>query len=94
MECFWLASSSEMYIIAYKVFDMATKSINIPSLVKGLREDLDLTQEQFAREIGVTFATVNSWENNKRHPQPFLLRRLLDMKEERKKSSRKGKSPE
>jgi putative transcriptional regulator len=54
-------------------------AINIPVLVKNLRERLRLTQEQFAHEVGVTFSTVNQWENGHRRPQPFLLRRLLEM---------------
>ena len=54
-------------------------AINIPSLVKGLRQRLGLTQEQFAHAVGVTFSTVNQWENGRRRPQPFLLRRLLEM---------------
>jgi len=52
------------------------------SLVKELRRRLGLTQEQFAQKIGVTYSTVNNWENGKRTPQPFLLRRLKEMKEE------------
>jgi putative transcriptional regulator len=52
---------------------------DIPALVKGLRERLGLTQEQFAHEVGVTFSTVNQWENGRRRPQPFLLKRLLEM---------------
>lgn len=42
---------------------------------------MGLTQEQFAREVGVTFSTVNLWENGHRRPQPYLLKRLLEMKE-------------
>jgi transcriptional regulator with XRE-family HTH domain len=51
----------------------------IPALVKSLRQRLGLTQEQLAREVGVTFGTVNQWENGHRRPQPFLLRRLVEM---------------
>jgi transcriptional regulator with XRE-family HTH domain len=40
---------------------------------------LGLTQEQFAHEVGVTFSTVNQWENGRRRPQPFLVKRLLEM---------------
>ena len=54
-------------------------NISVPALVKGLRERLGLTQEQFAHEVGVTFSTVNQWENGRRRPQPFLLKRLLEM---------------
>ena len=52
------------------------------ALVRELRRLLDLTQEQFAQKVGVTYSTVNHWENGKRMPQPFLLRRLLEIKEE------------
>lgn len=55
---------------------------NIPSLIKDLRARLHLTQEQFAQKVGVTYSSVNHWENGKRIPQPFLVRRLLELKEE------------
>lgn len=55
---------------------------DIPALIKELRERLHLTQEQFAQRVGVTYSTVNHWENGKRTPQPFLVRRLLEMKAE------------
>jgi predicted nucleotidyltransferase/DNA-binding XRE family transcriptional regulator len=53
---------------------------DIPALVRELRRRLDLTQEQFARHVGVTCSTVNTWENGRRAPQPFLVARLLDLK--------------
>lgn len=67
---------------------MAT--IDIPALVKGLRERLGLTQEQFAHKVGVTFSTVNQWENGRRRPQPFLLKRLLEMEAASRKNSAVG----
>ncbi|MCL6547189.1 MAG: helix-turn-helix transcriptional regulator [Bryobacteraceae bacterium] len=54
----------------------------VPALVKELRRRLDLTQEQFAQRVGVTYSTVNHWENGKRVPLPFLVKRLVEMKEE------------
>ncbi|MBI4027457.1 MAG: helix-turn-helix transcriptional regulator [Verrucomicrobia bacterium] len=56
--------------------------IDIPKLIKELRERLGLTQEQFAQKVGVTFSSVNHWENGKRTPQPFLVRHLVEMKDE------------
>ena len=41
------------------------KDKNIPKIVKKLRIELGLTQEQFAAKIGVTFSTVNRWENRR-----------------------------
>ena len=53
-----------------------------PRLVKALRDKRGLTQEQFVREIGVSFSTINVWENGHRHPQPYVSKRLLEMAEE------------
>lgn len=44
--------------------------------VKKLRGAADLTQEQFAALLGVTFSTVNRWENDKSTPN-LIARRLL-----------------
>jgi transcriptional regulator with XRE-family HTH domain len=63
---------------------------DIPALVKDLRQRLELTQEQFAQKVGVTYSTVNHWENGKRVPLPFLLRRLLDLKEELQRPEHKS----
>lgn len=57
-----------------------TSKLAISSLVKKIRKNRKLTQEQFAREVGVSFATINSWENGRRRPQPYLLNRLLELK--------------
>ena len=37
-------------------------------LIKEIRRQLDLSQEDLARELGVSFATVNRWENKKSTP--------------------------
>ena len=57
----------------------------IATLVKGLRRRLGLTQEQFAHEVGVTYSSVNHWENAKRVPQPFLIKQLMQMQHDLRK---------
>jgi len=52
---------------------------DVPSLVRGIRVARGLTQEALAREVGVTFSTVNSWENGRHRPIPALVARLLDI---------------
>ncbi len=47
---------------------MAIDEQNLPALVKEVRRQLALTQEDLARELGVSFATVNRWENGKSKP--------------------------
>lgn len=69
---------------------MVKNNIDVPNLVKKIRGIKGLTQEEFARELGVTFATVNSWENDKRFPQPFLLKRLLELENECRKNPKTG----
>jgi len=58
------------------------KNKDISKLIKELRNKLDLTQEQFAQKVGVTFATINNWERGTRTPHPFLFQKLLEMAEE------------
>lgn len=52
---------------------------DIPALVKGIRSTRGITQEELAREVGVSFSTVNGWENGKHRPIPALVNRLLDL---------------
>ena len=44
--------------------------------VREIRLALGLTQEQFAVKLGVTFPTVNRWENLKTSPSPLALQKL------------------
>ena len=50
-----------------------------PSRVKSVRERLDLTQVQLAERIGVSFATVNRWENGQTKPARLAWRQILDL---------------
>ena len=54
-------------------------SNDFAALVRALRIHLGFTQERFAQELGVSFSTVNVWENGKRAPLPFLRRRLIEL---------------
>ena len=37
-------------------------------LIKRVRKELGLSQEQLARELNISFSTVNRWENGKSNP--------------------------
>jgi putative transcriptional regulator len=41
---------------------------NFPQTVKEVRRQLGLSQEELAHAVGVSFATVNRWENGKTAP--------------------------
>ena len=46
--------------------------------LRELRNALGLTQEQFAKELGVSFATINRYEKGKRLPDAEFLQILID----------------
>jgi putative transcriptional regulator len=50
------------------------KQYDIVVFIKEIRSQLDLSQEDFAREIGVSCATVNRWENGRFLPSKMALR--------------------
>ncbi len=49
------------------------------TLVRELRERTGLTQEKFAAKLGVTFPTINRWENGRSRPSPLALRRIKEL---------------
>lgn len=49
--------------------------------IKELRVSLGLTQQEFAQELGVTFAAVNRWENGKAKPQPGRIKAIRALEE-------------
>ena len=50
-----------------------------PQRIKNVREISDLTQAQLAEMIGVSFATVNRWENKQTRPNNLSWRRILEI---------------
>ena len=46
------------------------------NLVRELRALTGLTQEKFAARLGVTFPTINRWENNRAKPSPLAMEKI------------------
>lgn len=61
---------------------MTTKKptvINQPEvgkLIRELRLLTGLTQEQFAAALGVTYPTINRWENGRSKPSPLAMEKI------------------
>ena len=53
--------------------------VDIPQLVRELRKRTGLTQEKFAAKLGVTFPTINRWENGRAKPPPLAMQRIEDL---------------
>ena len=43
-------------------------------VVKMVRKKLAISQEQLARELRVSFSTVNRWENGRVKPSPMAIK--------------------
>ncbi len=46
-------------------------------LIKKIRSLADMSQEQFAKEIGTTVVSINRWENGKSLPNPMAQKQLV-----------------
>jgi len=58
-----------------------------PKEIKRLREDLGLTQERLARELDISFSTVNRWENGKSCPKGLFLKALKELRSQTKSNA-------
>lgn len=47
--------------------------------VRAIRAELGMTQEEFARALDTTTASVSRWENGRRKPSRMALRAIRDL---------------
>lgn len=45
----------------------------IDEILKLIRKELNISQERLARELNVSFATMNRWENKKSNPSRMAI---------------------
>lgn len=72
---------------------MLKNTENFGKMIKEVRKKLNLSQEDFARELGVSFTTVNRWENGKTAPSK-LARSQFDAFFQKMIDQNKLKNPE
>ena len=53
--------------------------MNYPEMLKKYREKVLLTQTELAKKLGVSFASVNRWENGQFEPTMKAKRKLRDL---------------
>jgi putative transcriptional regulator len=53
--------------------------VNIPRFVREIRKRTGLTQEKFAARLGVTFPTINRWENGRARPSPLAMQKIEEL---------------
>lgn len=55
---------------------MDTEGRSLSGLVKEIRRQLSLSQEDLARQLGVSYATINRWENGLSKPSKLAKAQL------------------
>lgn len=50
--------------------------MTIDEILKIIRKELKISQESLARELNVSYATLNRWENNKAKPSRLAMDKL------------------
>ncbi|MEH1881223.1 helix-turn-helix domain-containing protein [Nostoc sp.] len=58
---------------------LAIKQPEVGQIIHDLRLAFGLTQEQFVATLGVTYTTINRWENGRSTPSPMAMR-LIEQK--------------
>lgn len=52
--------------------------MSFPEILKDIRRKMNYTQERFARELNVSFSTINRWENGRTEPSVLAKMQLLE----------------
>ncbi len=55
---------------------LLVKKTEIGGLIREFRLLTGLTQEQFGAYLGVTYATINRWENGRSKPSPMAMDKI------------------
>jgi DNA-binding transcriptional regulator YiaG len=61
---------------------MTTEQDCRPEQIKEIRKQLNLSQEEFAKKLGVSFTSVNRWENGQTKPSKLARRQILNLLEQ------------
>ncbi|MCC5631139.1 helix-turn-helix domain-containing protein [Nostoc sphaeroides] len=58
---------------------LAINQPEVGQIIYDLRLAFGLTQEQLATSLGVTYSTINRWENGRSKPSPMAMK-LIEQK--------------
>lgn len=67
---------TERYVIGPKPGD------DYAERIKRLRVEIGITQQALADRLGVSYATVNRWENGRGKPSPLALGHVVEIVQE------------
>lgn len=59
---------------------LLTDEAHTPASIRALRHQLQLLQEEFAAQLGVSHRSVNRWENGHTTSSPMALKLIKDLR--------------
>ena len=62
--------------MAFQKFRVQLNELNLSQTLTKMRRKLAFSQEDLARQLGVSFATVNRWENGHSKPSKLAFAQL------------------
>ncbi|HLO51614.1 MAG TPA: helix-turn-helix transcriptional regulator [Kamptonema sp.] len=65
-----------------------TIPLEIAALIRELRQQLGLSQEKLAAKLGVSFRSVNRWENRRAVPSALALKQIEELLHQMSDSSK------
>lgn len=80
MPCSAIWGSSQMTVKRQLVINQP----EISQLIRKLRSETGLTQEQFAASLGVTYSSINRWENGRTKPSPMAMQKIEELLTQRR----------
>lgn len=60
------------------IFLSGVNILTYSEIIKAIRKQLNITQEQLAHELNISFSTINRWENGRTIPSRLARVQLLD----------------
>lgn len=61
---------------SFPALSLPRQQPEVGCLIRDLRQLVGLTQEQFAGILGVSFSTLNRWENGRMQPSPLASKQV------------------
>jgi putative transcriptional regulator len=61
---------------------LVIKQPEASQLLREIRSHVGVTQEQLALHLGVTYSTINRWENQRGKPSPLAVQKIEAMLEQ------------
>ena len=72
-----------LYRQCYNVVYRSVMKMIISEIIKAIRNELKITQTEFADAVHVSFSTVNRWENSKVLPNRMARALIIDFCEKK-----------